>query len=62
MAAENFALVTEYNDLGGGRFYDAKTKQSFKYDHLRKEASDFEVGVLQDQRVCCFAALQSGNC
>lgn len=44
--SEHKALVTHYNDLGEGRFYDPRTRQSFRYDHLRKEASDYQAQTL----------------
>jgi len=40
--AEQQSLITEYNELGSNRYHDPRTRQSFKYDHLREEATEYQ--------------------
>lgn len=40
--AEAPTLITEHNELSDGRFVDPKSKKSFRYDHLRKDATEIQ--------------------
>ena len=35
-------LITEFNELTDGRYYDPRSKKSFKFDHLHFKTSDYE--------------------
>lgn len=35
-------IISDYNDLGDGRFADPRTKQSFKYDYITGSISDLQ--------------------
>ena len=52
-------LITEHNDLGGGRFSDPRSKQSFKFDHVRKEASDLQPWEPEDSLEALRSAVEA---
>jgi capping protein alpha len=35
-------IITEFNELPSGKYYDPRSKQSFKFDHLHFKATEFE--------------------
>ncbi|VBB28436.1 unnamed protein product [Acanthocheilonema viteae] len=41
-------LITPFNEMPNGRFYDPRSRNSFKYEHLRKEATDIQTESAND--------------
>ncbi|VDN81446.1 unnamed protein product [Brugia pahangi] len=44
----NLTLITPFNEMPNGRFYDPRSRNSFKYEHLRKEATDIQIENAND--------------
>jgi capping protein alpha len=43
-------LVSEYNSLGDGRYYDVETQSSFDFDHATGKASAVQSYVLESEQ------------
>jgi len=53
-------LITDHGDVGGGRFLDPRTQKTFRYDHLRKEASDMKPAKVDQASEPWRQALEKG--
>lgn len=56
--SEQECLITDANDLKDGRFFDPRSKQSFRVDHVRNQASEFEAYETDEQAESWRAALE----
>lgn len=39
---EHSVILSNFNDIGGGRYFDPRTKQSFNYNHITNVISDLQ--------------------
>ena len=52
-------IVSRHGLVEGGRFLDPRTKRTFKYDHLKKEASDVRPTSIDERAEAYRAALEA---
>lgn len=41
-------IISQFNELDDGKFYDAISGKSFKFDHLKLVASDVQTHTVED--------------
>lgn len=51
-------LVSSYNSIGGGRYYDVENQSSFAFDHTTQKASAVQSYSLDSQHIDLITALQ----
>ncbi|KAF3936983.1 hypothetical protein ABW19_dt0208893 [Dactylella cylindrospora] len=50
-------IVSSYNDLGGGRFFDSESSSSFAYDHRTQKASDVQSHLVEGEHASTVKSL-----
>lgn len=50
-------LISSYNSLGEGRYYDLENQSSFRFDHLTQKASDVQSHTLESEHTDLISSL-----
>ncbi|KAK6512220.1 F-actin-capping protein subunit alpha [Arthrobotrys musiformis] len=54
---DGLVIVSSYNDLGGGRFFDSESSSSFAYNHSTQKASDVQSHPVEGEHASTIKSL-----
>ncbi|KAF8246782.1 F-actin-capping protein-like protein subunit alpha-2 [Wilcoxina mikolae CBS 423.85] len=55
--SSSLVLVSEFNELGDGRFFDVESQSSFAFDHVSQKASNVQSYVFESQHSALIKSL-----